>query len=69
MERPQVTDGGTASRYEEELQIHLISSPGQPTKGSSRTWELGEVLRNPHLTNLPCYKTFHNASNSSFGTY
>jgi hypothetical protein len=35
----------TTCRYEEELQMYLISSRGQPTMGGTLFWRLGEKLK------------------------
>jgi len=37
-------------------QIYWISSRGQPTRGCSPAWRLGEVLTIPHRKNVPCHK-------------
>jgi len=42
--RPQVADGGAATRYGGLLRIYLTSSRGQSTRGSPPAWGLGEVL-------------------------
>jgi hypothetical protein len=42
---PQVADRGMAS--DKELRINSISSRGQPTRGGSPAWGLGEVLTTP----------------------
>jgi hypothetical protein len=57
MVRPQVADGGTASRYGGLLRIHWISSRGQLTRGGPPAWGLGEVLTTPHHKKLPSYKS------------
>jgi len=45
--------------YGGQLRIYwIIRSREQPTRGGPPTWELGEVLTNPHRKNVSCYKMF-----------
>jgi len=48
MARPQVADGGKASKYGGRMRIYWISIRGQPTKGGPPAWGFGVGLTTPH---------------------
>jgi len=42
--------------------MNLISNRGQPTRGGSPAWRLGDVLKPPHRKNIVILQTFKIAS-------
>jgi len=62
MARPQVADGGTASRYGGQLRIYSINNRGQPKRGGPPAWGVGDMLETPHRKKPPRYEMFTVAS-------
>ena len=52
-------------QYGEWLWKYCISSRGQPTRGGSTFWGLGERLPSPHYKNVSCTKFSHKVQNST----
>jgi len=56
MERPQVTDGGTASNMEGGYEYIVYAVADSRLTGAPPVWGLGEVLT-PYHKNWLCYET------------